>query len=305
VADKPLLTIDLQKALVGAQLPALPRGALRILELSKDPANGPAEYAVPIESDPGLAGQVLRFVNSSYFGFAERISGITHAIRLVGVQAIKTFALWGTVFSVVPNPKCGPFDLELLRQDSLRRALFARLLAKALAVKEPDGVFSAALLQDMAVPLLAKALPRVYAKLLEARDQGQWRLSELERRTFGWTHAEAAAFMARKWRLSEDLAGLLESHVQANPDEPSAPHDLRVTIVVMSALLPALCDAGWSDCHRLEADYEKIRPAGCASLPELLGRTDRQFAEFASTANIPAPKSTLLGSYVAVNPPPD
>jgi len=36
------------------------------LQLSKDPDCGPAEFAVPIETDPGLTSQVLRFVNSSY-----------------------------------------------------------------------------------------------------------------------------------------------------------------------------------------------------------------------------------------------
>ena len=60
----------LQEIIAGAQLPALPQSAIRLLELSQDPENGPAEFAVPIEADPGLTGQVLRFVNSSYFGFS-------------------------------------------------------------------------------------------------------------------------------------------------------------------------------------------------------------------------------------------
>ena len=114
------------------QLPALPQSAIRLLELSQDPANGPAEFAVPIEADPGLTGQVLRFVNSSYFGFAREISSIKLAITLAGIRTIKNFALWSAVFSLMPNPRCGPFDLKSLWQDSLRRALFARAAAKLL-----------------------------------------------------------------------------------------------------------------------------------------------------------------------------
>ena len=52
--------VDLKRLLSGAQLPALPQSAIRLLELSQDPDNGPAEFAVPIESDPGLAGQIRR-----------------------------------------------------------------------------------------------------------------------------------------------------------------------------------------------------------------------------------------------------
>ena len=49
-------TTELGQLLAGAQLPALPQSAIRLLELSQDPDNGPSEFAVPIEADPGLTG---------------------------------------------------------------------------------------------------------------------------------------------------------------------------------------------------------------------------------------------------------
>ena len=158
MTDAAVPRLDLKQILSGAQLPALPQSAIRLLELSQDPSNGPAEFAVPIESDPGLTGQVLRFVNSSYFGFSREISSVKLAITLVGIRTIKNFALWSAVFSLMPNPKCGPFDLKSLWQDSLRRALFARAVAKILGMKEAEEPFAAALLQDMAVPILAHAM---------------------------------------------------------------------------------------------------------------------------------------------------
>ncbi len=147
---------NLQQMLAATQLAALPQSAIRLLELSRDPNCGPADYGVPIEADPGLAGQVLKFVNSSYFGFSRKISSVKVGISLVGVRTIKNFALWNAVFSLVPNPRCGPFDLKDIWQDSLRRALFARAVAKLQGLKTAEDVFTAALLQDMAVPLLAK-----------------------------------------------------------------------------------------------------------------------------------------------------
>lgn len=113
--------LDLKK-LCTAQLPALPQSAIRLLELSQDPSNGPSEFAAPIETDPGLTGQVLKFVNSSYFGFSREIASVKTAITLVGIRTIKNFALWSAVFSLMPNPKCGLFELKNLWQDSLRRA---------------------------------------------------------------------------------------------------------------------------------------------------------------------------------------
>ena len=83
--------IDLKLLISTVQLSALPQSAIRLLELSRDAENGPAEFAMPIEADPGLAGQVLRFVNSSYFGFSREISSVKLGISLVGVRTVKNF----------------------------------------------------------------------------------------------------------------------------------------------------------------------------------------------------------------------
>ena len=92
-------SVDLRKILNVAQLPALPQSAVQLLQLAQDPENGPAEYAVPIEADAGLAGQVLRFVNSSYFGFPNEISNVKQAITLVGMRTVKNFALYSAVLA--------------------------------------------------------------------------------------------------------------------------------------------------------------------------------------------------------------
>ena len=290
-------SIDLKKILEGAQLPALPQSAIRLLELSQDAANGPAEFAVPIESDPGLAGQVLRFVNSSYFGFSKEISSVKLAITLVGIRTIKNFALWSAVFSLMPNPKCGPFDLKSLWQDSLRRALFARAMGKLLGLKEAEEPFSAALLQDMAVPLLAKEAPAIYEKLLEAREDGEYRLSFLENQMLGWTHAEAAGIMARQWNLPDQFATLVEYHHAVDRfvgEKDSEPGKLAVA---MSALLPTTADPIWQEATVFEGHYQTVCPAGGPSVVELLEATDREYAEFAPVLKLSTPGKSLVDSF--------
>lgn len=300
MAQSAIAPLDLRKILSAAQLPALPQSAIRLLELSQDPDNGPAEFAVPIETDPGLTGQVLRFVNSSYFGFSREISSVRLAITLVGVRTIKNFALWNAVFSLMPNPKCGPFDLKSLWQDSLRRALFARAVGKMQGIPASEDAFSAALLQDMAVPLLAKAAPETYVRLLNARDQGRVRLSLLERYVFGWTHAEAAGIIARQWNLPESFARLVENHL--DPDgclEPAG--DEKVALAVaLSALLPAVNDSDWAECFDLETRHRKIQAAGSPSLAELLFQVDQEFADLAPVWKLATPARSLGQWYEEV-----
>ncbi|HET6881740.1 MAG TPA: HDOD domain-containing protein [Pirellulales bacterium] len=288
--------VDLSQVLSGAQLPALPQSALRLLELSHEQKNGPAEFALPIEADPGLAGQVLKFVNSSYFGFAREISSVKLAITMVGIRTIKNFALWSAVFSLMPNPKCGPFDLRNLWQDSLRRALFARMFARLLGLREAEEPFAAALLQDMAVPLLAKELSFEYASLLERRKGGQRRLSQLERERFGWTHAAAAAQMARQWNLPEEFASLVERHVEIDELLACGRSEPGQLAVALSSLLPSVNDEDWPEVAQFESGFQRLVTAG-APISEFLAHVDAEFTEFAPVLKIAAPARSLVARY--------
>lgn len=291
------MTLDLDEALAVAQLPALPQCAIGVLQISQDRQAGPAELAAAIEPDLGLAGQVLRFVNSSYFGFSRKIAGVKQAVALVGTRTIKSFVLWSAVFSQAPDPRCGRFRLRRLWEDSFRRALFARELAALFGSAAADGAFAGALLQDMAIPLLSKGSPALYARLLEARDRGGARLSVLEREALGWTHAEAGGRIAEHWNLPAGLAVMVAGHLEIErwgADAASHPAELAVA---MSALLPSGSDACWLECPALDECYRRVAPPGSPPLPALLRQCDDEFRELAALVRGGNGRMSLAGKY--------
>jgi HD-like signal output (HDOD) protein len=95
---------------------------------------------------------------------------------------------------------------------SARRAAVARAVAGALHPETKSEAFTAALLQDMAVPLLADALRRSYgAVLVESYAQG-YDLAQLELNEFGWTHADAAGWMCKQWSFPKRITLGIERH---------------------------------------------------------------------------------------------
>jgi HD-like signal output (HDOD) protein len=284
---------NLDEVLAQTQLPALPTSAMKLLELSQDPKNGPAEYAKPIEADPGLMGQILRFVNSSYFGFSREIASIQQALTLVGVRTIKNFALWSAVFSLVPNPKFGPFDLKSLWQDSLRRAVFARSLGRELKLPNAEDLFAAALLQDMAIPLLLKALPNEYEGLIARRASEKLRLSSLEQELFGWDHAQAAAALCRNWRLPEEFAILIERHPAVDELLDSADSRPDAACVALAALLPTCNDSEWDEVEHFLHGIEQIAGDRAINLTMIMSAVDESFSEFAPILKVNVPDKSL------------
>lgn len=291
------LKLELKKILVKAQLPGLPQSLIRIMELSRDSNIGCSEIAVPVEVDPGLTGQVLRFVNSSYFGFSRKISSVKMAVVLLGIRTIQSFALWSAVYGTMANLKYGMFNLVSLWQDSLRRALFARALAKELGMKDAEEVFAAALLQDIALPILAKEMPQAYEKLLEARKKSNSRLSSLENSTFGWNHAEAGALMARYWNLPDDFANLIEEHIDIGKIVGLSREAPDRVALAMSSLLPTTVDQKWNEFDQFESYYEKIMPPKGPTIMELLKQIDSEFNQFAPLMKISTPMKSLVHRY--------
>jgi HD-like signal output (HDOD) protein len=274
-------------------LPALPHSAITLLQLSQSPNSGPSEFAKPIEADPGLMGQVLKFVNSSYFGFSREIMSVQQSLTLVGTRAITNFALWNAVFSVIPNPKFGPFDLKSLWQDSLRRALFARMLGRSLGLKNSEDLFAGALLQDMAIPLLLRELPAEYEGLVRRRAAEGRRLSGLEQELFGWDHADAAAMLAKKWKLPEEFVALIGQHTQLPELLDGGEPKKSAACVALASMLPSCSDDQWRERAEFVGGYQRLTRQNDAELLKLLSSADEATADFAPLLKLPVPKVSL------------
>jgi len=275
-------------------LPALPHSAISLLQLSQRDDLGPNDFARPIEADPGLMGQVLRFVNSSYFGFSREIMSVPQAITLVGSRAITNFALWNAVFSVIPNPTFGPFDLKSLWQDSLRRAIFARKAGRTLKLAEAEDLFAGALLQDMAIPLLLKELPEQYESLVKKRAAEGLRLSGLEQEMFGWDHADAAALLAKRWNLPEEFVALIAQHTQIEDLLGKGDLSRGAACVALASLLPSCQDESWLEKDEFLAAFTRLIGGTDETRQAILIEVDEQTAEFAPLLKLPVPERTLV-----------
>jgi HD-like signal output (HDOD) protein len=275
-------------------LPALPHSAIALLQISQQPDCGPSNLAKPIEADPGLMCQVLKFVNSSYFGFSREIMSVHQALTLVGGRAITNFALWNAVFSVIPNPKFGPFDLKSLWQDSLRRAVFARALGRSIKLPNAEDLFVGALLQDMAIPLLLKELPQQYQPLVERCHAEGRRLSGLEQELFGWDHADAAALLASRWKLPKEFVTLIGRHTQLN--ELITSRETRAEAsVALASLLPTCNDDVWDERADFVDGYAILTGQSHGDLLELCTVVDKATGDFAPLLKLPAPKIGIAG----------
>ena len=269
-----------------SQLCALPQSASQMIELSKDPNNGPQEFAKPISADLGLSTQVLRFVNSSFFGFRYKITSIPLALTLASVRTIRNYVLWNGLFAMLPNPHCGPFTIKILFQDALRRAVFTRVVTEHYTKLDSDEAFTCSLMQDIAIPFLAKKWGDEYAEMITKTNTEQVRLSILEREKLGWDHSDAGAILTIGWNLGEMVGNVVSQHTDVDLAIHQSSEPSFASITALSALLPKVPDGKWFEAVPFVKSFLKLFGPRLTEVAAIFSKSDAISEQLTELVNL-------------------
>lgn len=211
---------ELVSVLGTTDLPTFPAVVLKTLEVLRDPASSAADVAAALASDPGLTVRLLRLVNSAGFSPSRPVSSVDQAVAAAGFGAIESMVLSVGVGRALPQGSIAGFDQARFWRAASRRATVARAFATELHPSTASLSFTAGLLLDMAVPLLAAAREDYRPLLAEWHDGGE-DLYQLEQEAFDWTHSRVAGWLCDRWEMPPTLATAISGHHSIG--DPSIP----------------------------------------------------------------------------------
>jgi HD-like signal output (HDOD) protein len=199
------------------ELPTMPEVLLKLNDVMANPDAGADDVAKVVGKDPAVATNILRIVNSAYYGLQVRVSSVSLAISVMGFNMTRKVALKAAVFSVF-----GKRRDKIQHFDPLafwKHAIFTGTAAKVLGSNSPtfadmhaEDIYIAGLLHDIGkIILMEKAAPRYLAMLRKSVQQARPE-TEVELEDFGFTHADVGSVLAIKWFLPEDLAIAIRYH---------------------------------------------------------------------------------------------
>jgi diguanylate cyclase (GGDEF)-like protein len=224
------------------RLPSPPHTLAKVIQAASDPSVPVTTLARVVASDPGLSVQLLRMVNSSLYRRGSRIATVDRAVAILGNRSLRNLAMCVAVQNCVKGTITG-FDLDRFWEDSLRRAVAARLLAERACDPsiDPMEAFTFALLQDLGVLALVQTHPDKAAAWSAAAN----RLAE-DRRTgeqalFGVAHDGIADDLIHAWSLPDELAMPMRHHHL--PVRAPVEHRLRCEIAGQAELLAQVLSA--------------------------------------------------------------
>ncbi len=237
---------DFQMLSKDLKIPPLPAAVNQLLaEINRSEPNIDRLVKL-ISADPEITAKVIKTVNSSLYSPRVPVADVKRAVTMLGLAQIRSIVLAFATMEALPQPKGNGFDHNAFWIDSLLRAILARALSQQRFSGQLDEVFTAALLSELAVPLLLCVWAEYYEPVVAEWQTSDRRLSDIEREQFGWDHAQAGAWIVQSWEFPEEMICYIGAHNMSM--EKLQEMELQDTIVMPLAVasgLFALWLVGW------------------------------------------------------------
>jgi diguanylate cyclase (GGDEF)-like protein len=235
-------------------LPSLPAIAMQVLDLAQKQEVDIAEIARIISKDPALSGKILRTVNSSFYGRAQAVSTISHALVILGLQSVKTLVLGFSLVGNLSKSKSKGFQHLVYWRRSVYAATAARSIASKLGIVQQEEAFLCGLLADIGMLVLDQVLGEEYGEIVQqAATHSQ--LPSIEQKALGINHAGVSRMMAEQWKLPPLLATPIGAHHDAGSVGDSQLRKLTEIVQFASRCADVFVDA---DAARAIAEVRQV-----------------------------------------------
>ncbi len=177
-------------------LPPMPKTLLHLRRAMEDPQGSPHQVLKIVMADQLLTSRILKVVNSSFYGLANSVTSIQHALVLLGYKKLLGIAV---THSITPADTAERTRLVELMRHGFKCAYVARKLA-GLCGEDEETAFVGGLLHDIGKVVLWRIL-------------AEQELSEAEcERLVVDHHVQVGALLAENWHLPEAVKQVIARH---------------------------------------------------------------------------------------------
>ncbi len=255
--DKDKQRKDIEKFI--QRMPSLSTTVGKVLEICSRTDASPNELNRVISLDPVLTGQVLKLINSAYYSLVAKVTSLTRAITMLGMNTVKNMALSTAVIKTASSAKKSKvLPTSKFWAHSIGVGACAKLLAIAgdVPIMEREEYFVAGLLHDLGkVPFGDE-----YSEVLTVAKKEQASLVQVERELMGIDHQEVGLMIADKWKLNPSIKECIAGHHHIQ--EVDENYRRQTAIVALANIYINIFDIGYAgDIFPPEEDVETLLEA--------------------------------------------
>jgi len=229
-------------------LPTLPVIYQKVKDLVDSPQTSASDLGEVITQDQVLTTKLLRLVNSSFYGFPQRITTVNRAIAIIGFRALKAMVLATSILRAFSLDGDDGFQGEGFWQHSIGCAVGSKIIGKYIGYEEPDELFVAGLIHDIGKVVEYVSFGAELKEVLQVAEGKGVFIREAEEGILGANHAQIGSFFVQRWKLPPQLVEPVTYH--HNP-EGAKEFPLEVGVVHLSDILIKALGLGWAGDYKV------------------------------------------------------
>ncbi len=177
-----------------------------------------------VAEDPGMSMNILRVVNSPYFGSELTINKPEHAVTMLGLNVVKNLILTAELIDIFPlSPENSSLVDDIIHHSTLCSCLMTEIFAHEelngkVSKEDVEIAGSIGMFHDVGKIVLASEFPDLYQKVTAIHHHSDERLSSIEWQHLGVSHAEVGAYLMSLWGLSSKVAKTIAIHCSASKE---------------------------------------------------------------------------------------
>jgi len=207
---KDLESAKIKEMLRGIKIPPQPQIMVDIqMELAM-PGSGAADIARLISRDVGLSGNILKVVNSSFFGLKNKIVSVSQAISLLGIPSVVNI-----INSVTLQEELNDETIVALTgfwDNAVDIAATCAYISKAISFSAPDEAYTLGLFHNSGIPLLMMRFDEYPGLLKQSYASTDKRITQVESDALSTNHAIIGHYVAKSWKLPDPICAAITEH---------------------------------------------------------------------------------------------
>jgi len=198
------------------QIPTFPKTAQRALELLRDENIDYRQLEEVIKTDPGIAANFLKIVNSALYALPRKVDTISQAFLYLGVDQIRFILLSSATGRYFDKEMVGyGVSAKTIWLHSISCGIAGELLARRMGASQSfmERVYLACLLHDIG-KIVLDLYTRIEVEHFKntIRDNPEWTFMQVEWLVLGVDHGLVGGELLRRWNFPEDVVFSVRAH---------------------------------------------------------------------------------------------
>jgi putative nucleotidyltransferase with HDIG domain len=192
-------------------IPSLPSLYRKVVD-AVETGESMASIGKIIATDVGMSVNILKLVNSAFFGINRKITTVEDAVALLGANIIRSLILTVHLFKEFKG--VSTTKIEKLMNHSLQTGRFAKEIALSLGAdkEKSEMAFIAGILHDVGRLLFYASYKNEYNEVIELSSNSDKSIIELELEIIGVGHSELGAYLLGIWGFPDEVVEAVSFH---------------------------------------------------------------------------------------------